>query len=105
MTVIGVSANDYQYIPAQCSLPRVCETIKKTEMTDIDPQRYLYGAGEIPSSNALSRIAKRLRGLVGVCEAPFFPGAGLNLSSFYNRKELAIRVSIMYSGNSLSSRW
>lgn len=44
-----------------------------------------------------------LRGLVGICEAPFFPGAILILSSFYNRKELAIRVSIMYSGNSLSS--
>jgi len=34
---------------------------------------------------------------------PFFPGALLILSSFYTRKELAIRIAIMYSGNSLSN--
>lgn len=44
-----------------------------------------------------------LRFLVGVCEAPFFPGALLILSSFYTRKELGIRIAIMYSGNSLSN--
>ncbi|KAJ9094094.1 hypothetical protein QFC21_006195 [Naganishia friedmannii] len=44
-----------------------------------------------------------LRFLVGVAEAPFFPGALLILSSFYTRKEIAIRIAIMYSGNSLSN--
>ncbi|KAG7531750.1 hypothetical protein FFLO_04119 [Filobasidium floriforme] len=44
-----------------------------------------------------------LRFLVGVAEAPFFPGALLILSSFYTRKELAVRIAIMYSGNSLSN--
>ncbi|WVR06119.1 hypothetical protein IAU60_003149 [Kwoniella sp. DSM 27419] len=44
-----------------------------------------------------------LRFLVGVCEAPFFPGAVFILSSFYTRKELALRIAIMYSGNSLSN--
>lgn len=34
---------------------------------------------------------------------PFFPGALLFLSSFYTRKELAVRIAIMYSGNSLSN--
>lgn len=34
---------------------------------------------------------------------PFFPGALLILSSFYTRKEIAIRIAIMYSGNSLSN--
>ncbi|KAJ9093756.1 hypothetical protein QFC20_007063, partial [Naganishia adeliensis] len=44
-----------------------------------------------------------LRFLVGVAEAPFFPGALLILSSFYTRKEIAVRIAIMYSGNSLSN--
>ncbi|KAJ9111496.1 hypothetical protein QFC22_006523 [Naganishia vaughanmartiniae] len=44
-----------------------------------------------------------MRFLVGVAEAPFFPGALLILSSFYTRKEIAIRIAIMYSGNSLSN--
>lgn len=32
-----------------------------------------------------------------------FPGAIFILSSFYNRRELGVRIAIMYSGNSLSS--
>jgi MFS family permease len=44
-----------------------------------------------------------LRFFVGVCEAPFFPGALLILSSFYTRAEMPLRIAIMYSGNSLSN--
>ncbi|KAI5480780.1 mfs transporter [Pseudohyphozyma bogoriensis] len=44
-----------------------------------------------------------LRVLVGAAESPFFPGALLILSSFYTRKELAPRIALMYSGNTIAN--
>lgn len=40
-----------------------------------------------------------LRFYLGVAEAPFYPGALYLLSIFYTRKEIATRLSILYSGN------
>lgn len=40
-----------------------------------------------------------LRFFLGVAEAPFYPGALYLLSIFYTRKEIATRLSILYSGN------
>jgi MFS family permease len=40
-----------------------------------------------------------VRFLLGVAEAPFYPGALYLLSIFYTRKEIATRMSILYSGN------
>lgn len=40
-----------------------------------------------------------LRFFLGVTEAPFYPGALYLLSIFYTRKEIATRLSILYSGN------
>lgn len=40
-----------------------------------------------------------VRFLLGVAEAPFYPGALYMLSIFYTRKEIATRLSILYSGN------
>lgn len=40
-------------------------------------------------------LAVRL--LLGFTEAPFYPGAIYMLSLFYTRKEIATRVSILYS--------
>ncbi|KAJ5781521.1 uncharacterized protein N7518_010004 [Penicillium psychrosexuale] len=36
---------------------------------------------------------------LGVTEAPFYPGALFLLSVFYTRKEIALRISILYTGN------
>lgn len=41
-------------------------------------------------------IAIRL--ILGVCEAPFFPGVFYLLSCWYTRKELALRYAFLYSG-------
>ncbi|KAF9632825.1 putative vitamin h transporter protein [Lasiodiplodia theobromae] len=38
-----------------------------------------------------------------VAEAPFYPGALFMLSLFYTRKEIATRISILYSGNILAT--
>lgn len=40
-----------------------------------------------------------VRFFLGVTEAPFYPGAICMLSIFYTRKEIATRLSILYSGN------
>lgn len=39
-----------------------------------------------------------IRFLLGIAEAPFFPGAMYLLSCWYPRRELALRTAILYSG-------
>lgn len=36
--------------------------------------------------------------VLGVCEAPFFPGVFYLLSCWYTKKELALRYAVLYSG-------
>lgn len=43
------------------------------------------------------------RFLLGIVEAPFYPGALYMISMFYTRKEIATRMSIFYTGNILAS--
>lgn len=40
---------------------------------------------------------------LGVTEAPYYPGAVYLLSIFYNRKEIATRIAILYTGNILAT--
>jgi len=40
-----------------------------------------------------------VRFFLGVAEAPFYPGALYLLATFYTRREIATRLSILYSGN------
>ncbi|KAJ4319521.1 hypothetical protein N0V94_003856 [Neodidymelliopsis sp. IMI 364377] len=40
-----------------------------------------------------------VRFFLGIAEAPYYPGALYLLSLFYTRKEIATRISILYSGN------
>ncbi|KAL4940620.1 hypothetical protein BDV06DRAFT_230211 [Aspergillus oleicola] len=55
--------------------------------------------------SACTALTKNYTGLVlvrfflGIAEAPFYPGALFLLSMFYTRKEIALRISILYSGN------
>lgn len=55
--------------------------------------------------SACTALAKNYTDLVvvrfflGITEAPFYPGAIYMLSIFYTRKEIATRLSILYSGN------
>ncbi|KAL4876866.1 major facilitator superfamily domain-containing protein [Aspergillus karnatakaensis] len=55
--------------------------------------------------SACTALTKSYGGLVavrfflGIAEAPFYPGALYLLSCFYTRKEIALRISILYSGN------
>ncbi|KAF2015180.1 MFS general substrate transporter [Aaosphaeria arxii CBS 175.79] len=40
-----------------------------------------------------------VRFFLGIAEAPYYPGALYLLSLFYTRKEIATRLSVLYSGN------
>ncbi|TEA22084.1 putative transporter [Colletotrichum sidae] len=56
----------------------------------------------VSACTALARTYTDLvvvRFFLGVTEAPFYPGAIYMLSIFYTRKEIATRLSILYSGN------
>jgi MFS family permease len=44
-----------------------------------------------------------VRFLLGIVEAPFFPGAVFLLSSWYTRKEMGMRCAILFGGNMLSN--
>ncbi|GKT42951.1 putative transporter [Colletotrichum spaethianum] len=79
-------------------------------LTRVRPSWYMGGfmmAWAVVS--ALTAIVKDYKGLVltrfflGVVEAPYYPGALYILSIFYTRKELATRISVLYSGNILAT--
>lgn len=51
-------------------------------------------------SNPAGIIACRL--ILGIVEAPFFPGVLFYLSKWYTKEELNLRMSIFYSGSLVS---
>ncbi|KAK5049301.1 hypothetical protein LTR84_004230 [Exophiala bonariae] len=59
--------------------------------------------------SALTAVAHDFKGLLltrfflGITEAPYYPGALYMLSCFYTRKEIATRISILYTGNILAT--
>ncbi|KAH7153519.1 major facilitator superfamily domain-containing protein [Dactylonectria macrodidyma] len=60
----------------------------------------------ISGLTALSRNYTGLlltRFFLGITEAPYYPGALYILATFYTRKELATRISILYTGNILAT--
>ncbi|KAH7119003.1 major facilitator superfamily domain-containing protein [Dendryphion nanum] len=59
--------------------------------------------------SGLTAISRNYTGLLltrfflGISEAPYYPGALYILATFYTRKELATRISILYTGNILAT--
>ncbi|KAJ9424235.1 major facilitator superfamily domain-containing protein [Fusarium oxysporum] len=77
-------------------------------ITRVRPSWYMGGfmmAWAVVSS--LTAVAHNYTGalltrfFLGIVEAPYYPGALYMLSTFYTRKELATRISILYSGNGM----
>lgn len=55
----------------------------------------------VSASTAAARNYSQLiaiRFFLGIVEAPFFPGALFLLSSWYPRRQLALRIAVLYSG-------
>ncbi|KAG4441298.1 hypothetical protein IFR05_003226 [Cadophora sp. M221] len=79
-------------------------------ITRVRPSIYLGGVmtlwGVVSAAQAGTKSFSGLlacRIMLGVTEAPFFPGAIMLLSSWYTRQELAHRISWFYSGNALAN--
>jgi len=59
--------------------------------------------------SCLTAVSRNYTGLLltrfflGITEAPYYPGALYILATFYTRKELATRISILYTGNILAT--
>ncbi|KAJ4358699.1 uncharacterized protein N0V89_003283 [Didymosphaeria variabile] len=79
-------------------------------LTRVKPSHYMAGwtmAWAIVST--LMVLVKNYHGMLacrlvlGMTEAPFYPGALFMISSFYTRKETATRLSVFYTGNLLAS--
>ena len=79
-------------------------------ITRVRPSIYLTSAmalwGLVSGCTALATKFSHLiaiRIILGVVEAPFFPGAVFLMSSWYTRAELTRRMSLFYSGNALAN--
>lgn len=79
-------------------------------ITRLRPSYYMAGAmAAWAVVSALTALAKDFTGLLlvrfflGVTETPYYPGALYMLSIFYTRKEIATRISILYTGNILAT--
>ncbi|KAL4951217.1 major facilitator superfamily domain-containing protein [Aspergillus filifer] len=79
-------------------------------LTRVRPSWYMAGFMALWAAvSALTALAKDFEGLLltrfflGITEAPFYAGALYLLSIFYNRKEIATRISILYTGNILAT--
>lgn len=79
-------------------------------ITRVRPSIYLTSAmalwGLVSGCTALATKFSHLiaiRVILGVVEAPFFPGAVFLMSSWYTRAELTRRMSLFYSGNALAN--
>ncbi|KAF2725452.1 MFS general substrate transporter [Polychaeton citri CBS 116435] len=79
-------------------------------ITRLRPSYYMAGFMALWAVvSALTALSQNFTGLLltrfflGITEAPYYPGALYILSIFYNRKEIATRISILYTGNILAT--
>ncbi|OJJ36354.1 hypothetical protein ASPWEDRAFT_108783 [Aspergillus wentii DTO 134E9] len=79
-------------------------------ITRVRPSYYMAGCMALWAIvSALTALAKNFTGLLlvrfflGVTETPYYPGALYMLSIFYTRKEIATRISVLYTGNILAT--
>ncbi|KAI9036210.1 MFS general substrate transporter [Aspergillus affinis] len=79
-------------------------------LTRLKPSRYLPTAIFIWGGISLCMAATKnfagvmcVRVFLGFAESPFFPGALLLISSWYKPSEIAVRVAIVYCGNTIAN--
>ncbi|KAK3068869.1 hypothetical protein LTR53_013232 [Teratosphaeriaceae sp. CCFEE 6253] len=79
-------------------------------ITRIRPSWYMSSCMAVWAvATACTALARNFIGLLltrfflGIIEAPYYPGALYLLSIFYTRKEIATRISILYTGNILAT--
>lgn len=79
-------------------------------ITRIRPSWYMASAMAVWAIvSTLTGVVHDFKGLLltrfflGITESPYYPGALYILSIFYTRKEIATRISILYTGNILAT--
>ncbi|CAG8919493.1 unnamed protein product [Penicillium salamii] len=79
-------------------------------LTRLKPSRYIPSAIFIWGGISLCTAATKnftgimcVRIFLGFAESPFFPGALLLISSWYKPSEIAVRVAIVYCGNTVAN--
>lgn len=79
-------------------------------ITRLHPSTYMSVCMAVWATvSALTALSKDYKGLLltrlflGITEAPYYPGALYLLGIFYTRKEIATRISILYTGNILAT--
>ena len=79
-------------------------------ITRLKPSWYMAGSMSLWAVvSCCTALSKNFTGLLltrfflGVVEAPYYPGALYILGIFYTRKEIATRISILYTGNILAT--
>lgn len=78
-------------------------------LSKVRPSLYIPGfvalwgviAAATAAANSYGHLVA-IRFFLGIAEAPFFPGVLFLLSSWYTKRELALRTSILYTGAHLS---
>lgn len=75
-------------------------------ITRVRPSRFMATAMALWAIlSTLTAVAKDFKGLLvtrfllGITEAPFYPGALYMLATFYTRREIATRISILFTAN------
>ncbi|KAE8148869.1 MFS general substrate transporter [Aspergillus avenaceus] len=79
-------------------------------LTRVRPSRYIPTAIFVWGGISMCMAATKdyagiicVRVFLGFAESPFFPGALLLMSSWYKASELAVRVAIVYCGNTIAN--
>ncbi|KAE8343733.1 hypothetical protein BDV24DRAFT_149346 [Aspergillus arachidicola] len=79
-------------------------------LTRVKPSRYIPAAIFVWGGISICMAATKnyagilcVRIFLGFAESPFFPGALLLMSSWYKASELAVRVAIVYCGNTVAN--
>ncbi|KAJ4255969.1 hypothetical protein NW762_009043 [Fusarium torreyae] len=104
---LGLSSTEYQTCVSILFVGYIIGQIPSNMlMTRIRPSLYMSGAMCLWAVvSTLTAICHDFKGLLltrfflGVTEAPFYPGALYMLSIFYTRKEIATRISILFTAN------
>ncbi len=108
---LNLSSSEYQTCVSILFVGYILGQIPSNMLiTRLRPSYYMAGCMCLWAVvSCLTALAKDFKGLLltrfflGVVEAPYYPGALYLLSIFYTRKEVATRISVLYTGNILAT--